>query len=220
VQQITPQWADVRPEPGLGMACTTEPQRHGAPVGERSALTAAKMGIASATAADSARQAAAPRRQRLKRAAATVLLIGHSMTCAAEEPAETDQARIQEVKAAVVMANSLERDYWEDPSAFSGWDAVYGHFRRGYSAEIAERMTEFTLNSDGDLATWVPDEVHVVEVDDSSALAYFDTPTEFGLDGLWGFERYMVVRLRREDRRWVIDWATDSATPPVPHDKP
>jgi hypothetical protein len=138
----------------------------------------------------------------------------------AAEPVETEQARVDAVKAAVIMANSLERDYWEDPSAFSDWDAVYAHFRRGYSAEIAERMTRFTLDNDGDFATWVPDEVHVVEVTDSSALAYFDTPPEFGLDGLWGFEDYMVVRLRREDGRWIIDWATDSATPPLPRDTP
>jgi hypothetical protein len=138
---------------------------------------------------------------------AALLAVAAPPTDAGADPAEA-------VRAAVIMANGLERSYWEDPSAFSGWDAVYAHFRRGYSAEIAERMTEFTLDNDGDMATWVPDEVQVVEVGERSALAYFDTPPEFGPNGLWGFAAYMVVRLTREDGRWVIDWATDSETPP------
>lgn len=142
------------------------------------------------------------------------LLLTIQSLMAIAAPAAAEHPLTEAVKAAVIMANGLERAYWENPSAFSGWDAVYAHFRRGYSKEIAERMTEFTLDNDGDLATWVPTEVHVAEVDNDSALAYFKTPPEFGLDGLWGFEAYMVVRLRRENGRWIIDWATDSATPP------
>jgi len=200
------------------MAYTTKPQPRSMPGRGWSPTTAAANYRPNAAAADRAQGRSGQRGRMLRQVTATLVLVAQSVMSCAAEPAETEQQRIDDVKAAVIMANGLEREYWDNPSAFPDWDAIYAHFRRGYSAEIAERMTAFTLDNDGDLATWVPNDVHVVEVDDNSALAYFDTPPDFGLDGLWGFEAYMVVRLRREDGRWIIDWATDSATPPLPQD--
>ena len=121
----------------------------------------------------------------------------------------------QAVANAVIGAYSLETEYWRDPRRFRTWDELYAYYRQGFSDDIAEQMTEFTLEDGGDMATWVPSAVHVVDHGDAFALAWFATPTDFR-QGIWGFERYMVVRLRREDGRWVVYWAADSATPPEP----
>lgn len=128
------------------------------------------------------------------------------------------QSDEQAIVDAVILANRLERDYWADPHAFPSWDSLFSHYRRGYSADIAERMTDYTLAGEGDLATWVPSDIHVVEHDADTALAYFPTPADFGAGSFWGFDAYMIVRLRREEsKRWVIYWATDSAmVPPAP----
>jgi len=120
----------------------------------------------------------------------------------------------QTIIDAVKLANALEGQYWDDPGAFRTREQLYAHYRKGYSAAIAERMTDYTLTQNGDAATWVPDEVHVVSIDEDSAVAWFRTPPAFAEHGSWGFQPFMVVRLRREEDRWVIDWATDSATPP------
>ncbi|MGD8206805.1 MAG: hypothetical protein PVH47_01880 [Thiohalocapsa sp.] len=118
----------------------------------------------------------------------------------------------------MIRAYALEREYWDRPQDFGTRDKLYAHYRQGFSAEIAERMTEFTLDNDGDMATWTPSDVHVVRSDDRSALAWFRTPDDF-IEGPWGFNPYMVVRLRRESDgdapRWVVDWATDAAQPPA-----
>lgn len=131
------------------------------------------------------------------------------------EPARAVDAAEQAIVDAVRRAYALEQQYWRDPLAFPSWDALYAHYRRGFSANIAEEMTEFTLSGDGDLATWIPDTVHVIAHDADTATAWFPTPPEYGLDGIWGFEPYMVVRLRREDGGWIIYWAGDSATLPT-----
>jgi len=123
-------------------------------------------------------------------------------------------AREQQIIDAVKLANGLEAEYWAHPDLYPTWESLYDHYRKGYSTTIAERMTEYTLMEDGDPATWEPDEVHVAGFDGDSAVAWFQTPPEFGEQGTWGFQSYMVVRLRQEDDRWIIYWATDSASPP------
>ncbi|MCF7991011.1 MAG: hypothetical protein K9M02_11270 [Thiohalocapsa sp.] len=126
---------------------------------------------------------------------------------------ETDER--ERIADAVRVAYGLERDYWQSPESYPDWESVYAHYRKGFSASLAEEMTEFTLDSDGNFATWVPDRVHVVDHGDEFALAWFRTAEDFGEEGLWDFEEYMVVRLRREGERWVVYWATDSAVPPA-----
>jgi hypothetical protein len=129
-----------------------------------------------------------------------------------EDSVDTLQQRII---AAVKLAYGLESEYWRNPAAYPTWDKLYAHYRRGFSASIAEEMTEYTLENDGDMATWIPEQVHVADYSAEFALAWFTTPDDFGEDGLWGFEPYMVVRLRRENDRWVVYWATDSSIPPT-----
>ncbi len=204
------------------MACTIEPQTRRIPARARPTTAAPPARARVADKSAHPRRRASPAAFAWRFGTIGLLLLAHALSAVAAPPAHADAEAglAAEVRAAVIMANGLERAYWDNPSALSGWDAVYAHFRRGYSAEIAERMTAFTLDNDGDMATWVPDAVQVVEVDEDSALAYFNTPAEFGLDGLWGFEAYMVVRLRREAERWIIDWATDSAKPPLPQASP
>jgi hypothetical protein len=131
---------------------------------------------------------------------------------AAAEDGVEDQT--QRIIAAVKLAYGLESEYWRNPSAYPTWKKLYAHYRKGFSASIAEEMTEFTLENDGDMATWIPEKVQVADYGADFALAWFTTPADFGEDGLWGFEPYMVVRLRREDDRWVIYWAADSSIPP------
>jgi hypothetical protein len=124
------------------------------------------------------------------------------------------RSNAQEIANAVIRAYRLETAYWQDPRRYSTWQALYAHYRQGFSADIAEQMTAFTLGNDGDMATWVPAEVFVIKHDDAFALAWFRTPKDF-TDGPWALQPFMVVRLRLEQDRWVIDWATDSATPPT-----
>lgn len=119
------------------------------------------------------------------------------------------------IVAAVRLAYGLERAYWDNPRAWPTWERLYQHYRQGFSDDIARKMADFSLSGDGDLATWEPDAVHLADIDGDTAIAWFDTPAEFQDESGWGFERYMVVRLRREsDGRWVIHWGTDSASPP------
>ncbi len=129
---------------------------------------------------------------------------------------EADARRISD---AVTQAYSLEHEYWRNPARFGDWESLYAHYRRGFSASIAGEMTDFTLGNAGDLATWIPSDVHVVHYDGDVALAWFRTPQDF-IEGAWSFQPYMVVRLRRESstdgERWIVDWATDSATQPAP----
>jgi len=149
---------------------------------------------------------------RISRIAALLLLMVLCQAAAAiaADASTQEQAIIDAVK----RANGLETEYWAHPDAYPTWEALYGHYRTGYSTTIAERMTDYTLTEEGDPATWVPEQVHVAGFDGDSAVAWFRTPPEFGEEGTWGFEPFMIVRLHREDGRWVIYWATDSATPP------
>ncbi|MGB5835287.1 MAG: hypothetical protein WBG92_25325, partial [Thiohalocapsa sp.] len=119
----------------------------------------------------------------------------------ASASADAENAETRQIADAVIQAYSLEAEYWRDPRRFGSWDKLYAHYQRGFSPDIAEQMTEFTLDNDGDMATWVPQEVVISGHDGEFALAWFRTPRDF-VDGPWGFQRYMVVRLRREDCRW------------------
>lgn len=136
-------------------------------------------------------------------------------TAAGGTSAPAEDAQTRRIADAVIQAYGLEAEYWRDPQRFGSWSELYAHYRRGFSADIAERMTEFTLANDGDMATWIPSEVRVAEHDGEFATAWFPTPGDF-IDGPWGFQPYMVVRLRLEGDRWVIYWAADSAAPPTP----
>jgi hypothetical protein len=128
---------------------------------------------------------------------------------------DTASPRIQAVVDAVRFAFGLELAYWEDPAAFRNRDAVYAHFRQGFSPDLAAAMTAHVLGGDGDLAAWVPEQVHVVELEAGHALVWFPTPASFGEQGLWDLDDYMHVRLRREGGGWVVDWARDRSAPPV-----
>ncbi len=123
--------------------------------------------------------------------------------------------RVQAVVDAVRFAFGLESAYWDDPAAFRTRDAVYDHFRQGFSPDLAAAMTAHVLGGDGDVATWVPEQVHVVALEASQALVWFPTPASFGRAGLWDLADYMHVHLRREGAHWVVDWAKDRSAPPV-----
>lgn len=123
--------------------------------------------------------------------------------------------QVQAVVDAVRFAFGLESAYWDDPTAFRTRDAVYVHFRQGFSPDLAAAMTAHVLGGDGDLATWVPEQVDVVELEADHALVWFPTPASFGKAGLWDLADYMHVRLRREGGRWVVDWARDRSAPPL-----
>jgi hypothetical protein len=119
-----------------------------------------------------------------------------------------------QVVAAVRFAYGLEAAYWQDPSAFPTRDAVYRHYRQGFSPALAEAMTSHTLSSNGNLATWIPEQVHVSELTPTFALVWFLTPPAFGDEGLWGLEDYMHLRLRRDGDRWVVYQGEDRPAPP------
>jgi hypothetical protein len=122
---------------------------------------------------------------------------------------------VQEVIDATRFAYGLEAAYWEDPGAFPTYDKLYGHYRQGFSPDLAAAMTAHTLASDGDLATWVPEQVFVAELGVNEALVWFPTPAAFGRHGLWALEDYMHLRLRRDGGRWVVYWGRDKSAPPA-----
>jgi hypothetical protein len=122
---------------------------------------------------------------------------------------------VQAVIEAVRFAFGLEAAFWEDPGAFRTRDAVYAHFRQGFSPDLAAAMTAHVLAGDGDLATWVPEQVHVVDLEATQALVWFLTPAAYGRHGLWDLADYMHVHLRREGQGWVVDWAEDRSAPPA-----
>lgn len=131
------------------------------------------------------------------------------------QQADRDPAMEQAVIAAVRLAYGLERAYWEAPARWPTWDRLEAHYRQGFSSDLAQAMTDYSMGGDADPATWVPDKVHVASIDGDTATVWFPTPTDFGRDSAWGLEAYMVLRLRREaDGRWVVYWGTDSASPP------
>lgn len=113
------------------------------------------------------------------------------------------------------FAYGLESEYWEDPSAFDSPDDLYAHYRQGFSPDLAAAMTAHTLASQGDLATWAPEQVFVAELGVNDALVWFPTPPAFGQDGVWGLADYMHLRLRREGDRWVVYWGRDLSAPPA-----
>lgn len=122
---------------------------------------------------------------------------------------------LQDVIEATRFAYGLEADYWRDPGAYPTYDKLYAHFRQGFSPDLAAAMTAHTLATDGDLATWVPEQVFVAELGVNEALVWFPTPAAFGEGGLWGLEDYMHVRLRRDGDRWVVYWGRDRSAPPA-----
>ena len=89
----------------------------------------------------------------------------------------------------------------------------FGGYRQGFSAELAAAMTAHTLSGDPDLATWVPQQVHVAQIDDGQALVWFPTPAALG--ATWGLEDYTVLRLRRDGDRWVVYEGRDQSAPPA-----
>jgi hypothetical protein len=124
-----------------------------------------------------------------------------------------EDAKTKQIAEAIIQAYSLEADYWRNPERYDSWQKLYDHYRLGFSAEIAEQLTEFTRTQDGDMATWTPYQVRIIEHDEDSALAWFPTPEDF-THGPWALRPYMMVRLRREQNRWVIHWAADQDTLP------
>ena len=127
--------------------------------------------------------------------------------------AEADDA--EEIRAAVRFAYGLEAAVWRDPTRFRTRAEIYEHFRQGFSPDLAHAMTEHVLASDGEPATWVPEQVHVVERLPNYALVWFPTPPAFGEGGLWDLKPYMQLRLRRDGERWVVVEGEDRSAPPV-----
>jgi hypothetical protein len=125
------------------------------------------------------------------------------------------QDAVQSVIDAVRFAYGLEAEYWDNPAALPTAERLYAHYRQGFSPDLAAAMTAHTLASDGDLATWVPEQVFVAELGVNEALVWFPTPAAFGKSGLWELEDYMHLRLRRDGERWVVYWGMDRSAPPA-----
>ena len=137
--------------------------------------------------------------------------LGLMLLCVPAPAALGDPA--QEVVDAARFAYGLETGYWEHPEDFSTRDKLYQYYRQGFSAELAAAMTAHTLSGDPDLATWVPQQVHVAKIDDGRALVWFPTPAALG--ATWGLEDYTVLRLRRDGDRWVVYEGRDQSAPPA-----
>jgi hypothetical protein len=86
--------------------------------------------------------------------AVIALLLLDAAMCAGFETGE--DAKTKQIAEAIIQAYSLEADYWRNPERYDSWQKLYDHYRLGFSAEIAEQLTEFTRTQDGDMATWTP----------------------------------------------------------------
>ena len=137
--------------------------------------------------------------------------LGLTLLCAAAPAAVGDP--LQEVMDAARFAYGLETGYWEHPEQFPTRDKLYQHYRQGFSPDLAATMTAHTLSADSDLATWVPERVHVAELGVSQALVWFPTPPAFSQ--IWGLEHYTLLRLRRDGGRWVVYEGRDQSAPPA-----
>jgi hypothetical protein len=110
------------------------------------------------------------------------------------------------VVEAVKHAYSLEKRMWDNAAEFKTREQVYEHFRQGFSAEIAERLTNHSWSGQslrpGDYATQEPDRVVVIDIQDSKATVYYETTSCFR--DIWGVEKYSLDKLTREGAHWVI----------------
>ena len=121
----------------------------------------------------------------------------------------------KEIVDAVIFANSLEKIIWASPEKFNSRKIIFDHYRKGFSKEIAFRMTDHTWSDSlglkaGDYATWPPDNVFVIKYDKNFATAYYETDEVFRDDITWNRGKYSIVNLRKENNQWIIFAATVS----------
>jgi hypothetical protein len=88
-------------------------------------------------------------------------------------------------------------------------EEVYAHYRQGFSAELAQRLTDYSWEPEShmlratDRALTVPESVGVLEVKSDHPLIAWISPTMFRMQ--WGVPRCLVDPLVREDARWVVE---------------
>jgi hypothetical protein len=125
----------------------------------------------------------------------------------------------QEVIAAVRYALGLEQRLLENPSDFRSRNQVYEHFRKGFSHEMAERLTRHSWADDGSgprsrgRVMEPPDTVHVSRIDASTATAFYETPK--WIREMWGRKSFTVIDLARDEGLWVVVRARGADNRPV-----
>ena len=138
--------------------------------------------------------------------AAAILMAG-CVGCQSQRQPARDAENAQVVEA-IRQAHGLEAELFRSPGAAVDRKAVYRHFRRGFSHDLAMRLTEHVWIGGeiglrpGEPVMAVPEEITVTAVSDSRATAVFSTPP--WMMEAWGFGRYTIVSLMREDGRWII----------------
>ena len=138
--------------------------------------------------------------------AAAILMAG-GVGCQSHRQPVNDAENAQ-IAAAIRQAHGLEAELFRSPSATIDRETVYRHFRRGFSHDLALRLTEHVWIGGeiglrpGEPVMAVPEEITVTAVSDDRATAVFPTPP--WMMEAWGFGRYTVVSMKREDGRWII----------------
>lgn len=113
-----------------------------------------------------------------------------------------------DIISAVQYAHGLEQYIWSHRDEFRDREAVFRHYRTGFSEELAVNLTSYTWPEGhremrpGDITLLPPETVYVVEVSEDYARAYFPTPDT--MKELWGQEDFTVIDLQKEGDRWVV----------------
>ncbi len=113
-----------------------------------------------------------------------------------------------EIVVAVKYALSLEERLFDHGLAFKSKKQVYEHYRQGFGTEIAKRLTEYSWAGSGHglrpgtRTMEPPKKVEVSQIDDDEAIVFYKTPK--WIREMWGTEKFTVVKLKKEEGRWVI----------------
>jgi hypothetical protein len=121
-------------------------------------------------------------------------------------PASADQ---QDVIDALKAAYGLEGALFQRASLDTiSREEVYAHYRRGFSADLAQRLTDYSWQPEShmlratDRALTTPESVGVLEAKSDYALVAWIPPSTFRRQ--WSVPRCLVDPLVREDGRWIV----------------
>ncbi len=123
-----------------------------------------------------------------------------------------------ELRSFVRYANNLEKDIFENEENFDSQEAVFEHFRKGFSIDLATDITAYlwedgSLNASEIILAQPESEIFFIKLKADEAEVYYETPEK--LRDVWGLKRYKIDKLRKEDNGWVIYEATDTDYEPV-----
>ena len=118
-----------------------------------------------------------------------------------------------DLKSFVKYANNLEQDIFDNEENFDSREAVYEHFRQGFSVDLATDITAYlweagSLNASEIILAQPEGEIYFTKLKADEAEVFYETPET--LRDAWDLKRYKIDKLRKEDNGWVIYESTDT----------